>query len=103
MRGRQANIILGVCALLISVAIAETTLRVYLATRLGSAVLWYGTRFNRKEIRGMYERERWAANNDPRALRGDSEERHTVRRHDNQAEGYSKFFPSETKYTYDID
>lgn len=103
MRQKRINIALAVVAFVVSFAAVEAGLRLYLANRLGTGILWYGTRFNRKQIKGMYERERWAAADDPRALRGDDDERHTVRRHPNEELGYSKFFPNETKYTYDVD
>lgn len=103
MRGRRTNFLLALCAFLVSFGAIEVGMRLYLAGRVGPDILWYGTRYNRHEIKGMQERERWAAAGDPRALRGDGDERHTVRFHQNPAGGYSKFFPGEVKYTYDVD
>jgi lysophospholipase L1-like esterase len=103
MRRRKIDFALALSGLLISLVVIEVGLRVYLASRLGPGILWYGTRYNTRQIKGMYERERWAAADDPRALRGDADERHTVRRHTNEEAGYSKFFPGELKYTYDVD
>lgn len=103
MRGQRTNFLLALCAFLVSFGAIEVGMRLYLASRLGPSILWYGTRYNRHEIKGMQERERWAAAGDPRALRGDGDERHTVRLHQNPAGGYSKFFPGEVKYTYDVD
>jgi lysophospholipase L1-like esterase len=103
MHRQRANVLLSLFAFLAALLVVEIGLRTYLATRMGISILWYGTRYNRQEIKGMHERERWAAEGDPRALRGAGDEHHTVRQHQNSAEGYSKFFPGETKYTYDTD
>lgn len=103
MRGSRGNIVLSLCGILVALGIVEISLRAYLATRLGTSILWYGTAYNRQEIKGMRERERWAAQGDPRALRGVGDEHHTVRFHEDVVDGYSKFFPNQTKYTYDVD
>lgn len=103
MRPRSINVALALAGFLIAFAVIEGGFRLYLVTRLGPGILGYGTGLTHKRIKGMYERERWAATADPRALRGEADERHTVRRHTNEVGGYSKFVPNEQKFTYDVD
>lgn len=101
--GWRANLLVAACGFAVSLVFAEAAVRIYLVTRLGPSILWYGTRYNRHEIKGMREREQWAAAGDPRALRGAGDERHSVRFHRNQAVSYSKFLPGEVRHTYDVD
>ena len=103
MRSKSINVALALAGFLIAFVVIEGGFRVYLVTRLGPGILWYGTSLTHKRIKGMYEREHWAATADPRALRGEDDERHTVRRHTNAVDGYSKFVPNEQKFTYDVD
>jgi hypothetical protein len=103
MRASRGQFVLPLAGILVALVIVEGGLRAYLATRLGASILWYGTAYNRQEIKGMRERERWAAQGDPRALRGPGDEHHTVRFHKDVVDGYSKFFPNQTRYTYDAD
>jgi len=76
------RITLYVVMLLVSFMVLEAGFRAVLAFRVGPSVLYYGTPFQRQNV----------------PVKTDN---HTVMKHGNSQQGYTKFFPNELKVDHD--
>ena len=71
-----------VVMVLVSFLIVEAGFRAVLAFRVGPSVLYYGTPFQRQDVPAKTDN-------------------HTVMKHGNPQQGYTKFFPNELKVDHD--
>lgn len=76
------RITLYVVMLLVSFLMVEAGFRAVLAFRVGPSVLYYGTPFQRQDVPAKTDN-------------------HTVMKHGNPQQGYTKFFPNELKVDHD--
>ena len=96
-----------VCYVVIATAaLLEFGLRAFYATRAGSRVLLYGTAWYRNELVPERLRDLRRAHDDGRRQLEVWEKtmaRGSVERHDAGAAGYTKYFPHERKFHFDVD
>jgi hypothetical protein len=102
-KGLKQNVLLAIVATVATLLLLEAGLRVVLAYRLGPSLLVYGTVLARRSTDGTAEHSPVLAQIQQRNLRGDDEQFHDVRRHENNLGNYSKYVPREEKRTYDAD
>ncbi|HYC55347.1 MAG TPA: SGNH/GDSL hydrolase family protein [Candidatus Binatia bacterium] len=81
----------------------ELALRLYFGALMGPSVFFYGTSFHRMSIGEPTERSPLMRTLHQWRLRGSGDEFHNVRQHENHAGNYTKYFPNEKRYTYDVD
>ena len=91
--------------LIVAVALLlELTLRGYFAVQVGPRVLAYGTPWYRNAFSEQRKEELIRQHAQERAGWHENENTlNTASKHNNEKQGYFKFFPNETKYLKDID
>src|SRR6185369_4532559 len=101
--GRGKKTAFAAIVLVFVLGTVELVLRAYFATLLGPSVFWFGTSVQRLQIGGSVESSPLLLSLYQRRLRGSDDEYHNVRQHTFVAGNYTKYFPNESRFTYDAD
>lgn len=97
-------------ALLVTLLILELGIRAYFAYKVGPSVLLYGTRFHQGKILSASQSsiQHRAARPEAKEVRAkmtrrEWKNRRTVITHPNKLDGYSKYFPNQKRFDFDIE